>query len=127
MEGLPARAALRMSGMSVIGREVEPASRPNLHDGAHYLLAFARRALVEFRVHPARHALALERLPELLADGRILLMIRDRAAALAEIDGAIVHELLARPARLARALVVGAVPGADAQAFLADAEMLVEP
>src|SRR5207249_12229114 len=48
-------------------------------------------------------------------------------APFAQINGAIIHELLARAARLARALVVGSVPGGDAQPFLADAEMLMEP
>src|SRR5207249_5188535 len=48
-------------------------------------------------------------------------------APFAQINGAIIHELLAGAARLARALVVGSVPGGDAQPFLADTEMLMEP
>src|SRR5262249_4559483 len=83
--------------------------------------------LVELGIHPARHALARERARELGADGRVLLMIRNGAAALAQINGAVIHELLAGNARLARALVVGPMPGGDAQPFLADAEMLMEP
>src|SRR6476469_10046554 len=68
-----------------------------------------------------------QRFRELLADCRIFLVIRNGAAALREIDRPVVQELLARHAGLARALVVRAVPRADAQAFLADAEMLVVP
>src|SRR5262249_22913684 len=85
------------------------------------------RPLVEFRIHPARDPFARERRLEFLANGGILLVIGDGAAAFAQVDGAIVHELLAGTAGLARALVVGPVPGGDAQALLADAEMLVEP
>src|SRR5262249_13189718 len=92
-----------------------------------HLFAFGRRALVELRIHPARDALLGERRGELLAQVRILLVIRDRTAAFAQVDGAIVHELLARAASLARTLVVGAMPGRHAQAFLADTEVLVEP
>src|SRR5262249_49936481 len=73
------------------------------------------------------HALIGERRGEFLAQERILLVIRDRAAALAQVDGAVVHELLAGAAGLARALVVGAMPGGDAQPLLAYAEVLVEP
>src|SRR5207245_1169854 len=98
-----------------------------LHHVAHHHLAFRRRALIELRIHPAFNAFALERLGELLANVGILLVLGDRAAALAEIDRAVVHELLAGAAGLAGALVVRAMPRRDAQAFLADAEMLVEP
>src|SRR3954452_11505549 len=97
------------------------------HHVAHHHLAFRRRALVKFRIHPAFDAFALERFGELLADIRILLMVRDRAAALAQIDSAIVHELLARAARPPRTLIVRAVPRRDAQTFFADPEMLMEP
>src|SRR5712691_4595801 len=78
-------------------------------------------------MHPARYARALERLLEFLADRGILLVVGDGAATLAQIDGAVIHELLAGKTGLARALVVGSVPGGDAQALLAHAEMLVEP
>src|SRR6202040_992612 len=64
---------------------------------------------------------------ELLADCRVLLMVGNRAAAFAQIDGAVIHQLLAGHARLAGALIVRAVPGGDAQALFADAEMLVIP
>src|SRR5262249_16383151 len=74
---------------------------------------------VEFRIHPARAPFAFERRLEFPANGGILLVIRDGAAAFAQVDGAIVHELLAGTAGLARALVVGPVPGGDAQALLA--------
>src|SRR6202035_2881701 len=65
--------------------------------------------------------------PELLADRRILLVVGNGAAALAEIDRAEIHELLARAAGLAGALIVGSVPGGDAKSLLAGAEMLMEP
>src|SRR5262249_9549358 len=96
-----------------------------LHHVPRHHLAFGGRALVEFRIHPACQAFLPERLGEFPADERILLVIGDRAAALTEIDRAVVHELLARAAGLARALVVGAMPGGDAQPLLADSEMLV--
>src|SRR5262245_49618725 len=54
-------------------------------------------------------------------------MIGDRAAALAEVDGAVIHQLLAGPARLAGPLIVGPVPCRDAQSVATDPEMLVEP
>src|SRR5262245_26924250 len=54
-------------------------------------------------------------------------MVGDRAAALAQIDRAIVHELLARATRPPRTLIVGPVPRRDAQALFADPEMLMEP
>src|ERR1700688_5059921 len=98
-----------------------------LHHVAHHHFALARRPLVEFRIHPARQAFALEDRLELLADRRILLMVRNGAAAFAQIDGAVIHQLLAGHARFAGALVVRAVPGGDAQTFFADAEMLVIP
>src|SRR6516164_8798814 len=98
-----------------------------LHHVAHHDLALAGRAFVEFRVHPACDAFLLEPLLELLADRRVLLVIRDRAAAFAEIDRAVIHELLARPAWLARTLIIRAMPGGDAKPLLADPEMLMEP
>src|SRR5262249_49623088 len=98
-----------------------------LNDVSHHHFAFRGRALVKFRIHPARKPLARERRFEFPANGGILLVIGDGAAAFAPFDCAIVHELLARAARLARALVVGSVPGGDAQPCLADAEMLMEP
>src|SRR5262249_53635742 len=69
----------------------------------------------DLRIRPPRHAFARERRLEFLANGGILLVIRYGAAAFAEIDSAVVHELLAGTAGLARALVVGPVPGGDAQ------------
>src|ERR1700731_2779589 len=103
-----------------IGWTGSPESAPApSHDVAHDLLALAGRALIEFGIHPARDPFARERFAELLADRRVLLVIRNGAAALAEIDGAVIHELLARPASLARALVVGTVPGGDAKPVLA--------
>src|SRR3984957_20525884 len=97
------------------------------HHVAHHHFAFAWRPLVKFRIHPARQPFALEDRLEFLADRRVLLMIGDGAAALAKINGAVIHQLLAGHARFARALVVRAVPGGDAQAHFADAEMLVIP
>src|SRR2546429_273760 len=82
-------------------------------------LARSWRSPIELRVHPACHPSARDGRFEFLADGGILRVIRDRAAAFAQIDRAVIHELLARKARLARALVVGTVPGRDAQALLA--------
>src|SRR5262249_5981779 len=64
---------------------------------------------------------------ELLTDERVFRCIRNSRAALRDVDGTGIDELLAWPARLARALVVRPVPGGDAKAFLAGAEMLVEP
>src|SRR5579862_1877387 len=54
-------------------------------------------------------------------------MVADGATALAEFDGAVIHELLTGHAGLARTLIVRSVPGGDAQALFADAEMLVVP
>src|SRR5262245_60765991 len=98
-----------------------------LHDVSHHHFSLGRSPPVEFLTHPARDPFAFERRLEFPANGGILLVIRDGAAAFAQVDGAIVHELLAGTAGLARALVVGPVPGGDAQALLADAEMLMEP
>src|SRR5579871_3966546 len=127
--GFPAlRARIEPRGVG-LGREIAPRELgrwPRLHHVAHHHLALGGRALVEFRIHPARDTFAGERLLELLADRRILLVIRDGAAALAEVDGAVIHQLLARPAGLARTLIVGPVPSGDAQPVLADAEMLME-
>src|ERR1700726_1316989 len=95
-----------------------PSARPGMtgsHHTAPHLFALARRPLIEFRIHPARQAFALEDRLEFLADRRILLVIRDGAAAFAEIDSAVIHQLLAGHARFARALIVRAVPGGDAQ------------
>src|SRR5262245_51353074 len=64
---------------------------------------------------------------ELLADRGVFLVVGDRAAALAEVDRAVVGELLARHAGAPRALIIRAVPGADAQGLLAGADVLVEP
>src|SRR5262249_5857334 len=80
-----------------------------------------------FRIHPAGDALRFERRGEFVAQEGIFLVIGNRAAAFAQVDRTIVHELLAGTAGLARTLVVRAVPGRHAQALLADAEMLVEP
>src|SRR5262249_14585965 len=101
--------------------------RTSLHHISHHHLAFARGALIKFRIHPACHAFALERRLELLADRGIFLVIGNGAAAFAQFDRAVVHELLARPTRFARALVVAPMPGGDAHAFLGDAEMLGAP
>ena len=54
-------------------------------------------------------------------------MIGDRAAALLQVDRAIIHDRLARQARLARTRVVGAEPRGEAQRILRYAEVLVEP
>src|SRR5262249_3924103 len=109
------------------GRQLQDQPHSVLHDVPHHPFALGRRPLVEFRIHPARHALARERRLEFLANGGILLVIRYGAAAFAKIDGAVVHELLAGTAGLARALGVGPGPGGGAQAFLAGAEWLVDP
>src|SRR5947207_5506240 len=86
-----------------------------LHHISHHRVSFRGRALVKFRIHPAHNPLARERRLKLPANGGIFLMIRNGAAPFAQINGAIIHELLAGAARLARALVVGSVPGGDAQ------------
>src|SRR5262249_61106621 len=52
---------------------------------------------------------------------------RFAAARFPEADSPVLQELPAGPAGLAGALVVGPVPGGDAQPLLADAEMLVVP
>src|SRR5262249_15513551 len=110
---------------------VPPAARcfliARLHDVAHHHFSPRPRPPVEIRIHPAPHPLAFERRVAFPATGGICLVIRDGAAGFAQVDGAIVHALLAGTAGLARALVVGPVPGGDAQALLADAEMLMEP
>src|SRR5262249_13270725 len=117
----PVDAALHGSSRCVLFRIAR------LHDVAHHRFSLGRRLLVEFRIHPARDPFAREGRLEFPANGGILLVIRDGAAAFAQGDGAIVRELLAGTTGLARALVVGPVPGGDAQALLADSEMLVEP
>src|SRR5215467_3153258 len=116
-----------LDSLSRLGPTLTHPTALSLHHVAHHHLAFRWRALVELRIHPALDAFALERLDEFLADVGILLVIGNRAAALAEIDRTIVHELLARTARLSRPLVVWAVPRRNTQPFLADAEVLVEP
>src|SRR5262245_35557506 len=97
------------------------------HHIPHHHLTPRRRAIVEFRVHAALDAFLRKRLLEFLADRGVLLVVGNGAAALAEVDGAVVHELLTRPAGTACALIVGAMPGGDAQAVRTDAEVLVEP
>ena len=82
---------------------------------------------VELRQHPVLDAVLLQRLGELGADRGIFLVIRNRAAALLEIDRAEIELHFAGHAGFARALIVRAVPGGDAQAAFADAEMLMEP
>src|SRR5580692_10659817 len=106
---------------------LHPGNATFSHHVAHHHFALARRSFVELRIHPTRQPFALERRLKLLADRRIFLVIGNGAAAFAEIDGAVIHQLLAGHARLAGALVVRAVPGGDAQALFADAEMLVVP
>src|SRR5262249_31135870 len=123
------RQAAHVGGENSVDATLHGASRcvllpiARLHDVPHHHFALGRRSLVEFRIHPARHAFARERRLEFLANGGILLVIRYGAAAFAEIDSAGGHELLAGTAGLARALVVGPLPGGDAQAFLADSQM----
>src|SRR5262249_51529490 len=70
------------------------------HHVAHHRLALRRRALVEFRIHPAVDALAGQPLLELRPDRRVFLVIGNCAAALAEINRAVVGKLLARHAGL---------------------------
>src|SRR5262249_7762687 len=71
----------------------------DLHDTSHHHFSCGGRALVKFRIHPARKPLARERRFEFAANGGILLVIGDGAAAFAQLDRAIVHELLAGAAR----------------------------
>src|SRR5215204_3943776 len=71
--------------------------------------------LVPALFHPALGAVGGELLLELLAQIRIFHVIGDGGAALVHVDGAVIQQRLARDAGLARALVVRAVPGGDAQ------------
>src|SRR5262249_55495255 len=89
----------------------------------HQLRRFAgsvRCRLIESLLHPARNAFSPERLLKLTTDELILFAIRDGASALVQLDCAIIQQLLAGAPRLARTLIVRAVPGGDAQALLAD-------
>src|SRR5262245_54831787 len=90
-----------------------------LHHVAHHRFAFGRRAIVKFRIHAAFDPFAREPLFELRPDRRVFLMVGNGAAALAEIDRAVVRKLLAWHAGLAGALVVRAMPRADAERILA--------
>src|SRR5205085_1353426 len=91
------------------------------------LLAFTGRPHVEIRIHAQRDTLALERLLVFPADVAVFQVIGDRTAALAQIDGAVIHDLLVGTTRLARARVVDAEPGGKPQRFRTGAEVLVKP
>src|SRR5882672_5064266 len=113
------------------GEEAAPRRETAVLPGSsHQLRRFAGRVgcrLIEPLLHPARNALPLQRLLEFAADELIFFAIRDGASALPQVDRAVIQQLLAGTPRLARTLIVRPVPGGDAQAFLADAEMLMEP
>src|SRR5262249_5671862 len=70
------------------GRQLQDQPHSVLHDVPHHHFALGRRPLVEFRIHPARHAFPRERRLQFLANGGVLPLVTYCAAPSAAIAGA---------------------------------------
>src|SRR5580704_16890687 len=90
---------------------------------SHQLRHFGSRrggGVVKALLHSAGDTFAGKRCFEFAADRFVLVAIRNGAAALVEVDRAVILELLAGQTGLARTLIVGTVPGGDSQTLAAN-------